>query len=133
MTDTIIFKGTIKSAYIKGVKNVEGNRVDEYRLNIDLNSPDKVYETITAYANSPKKYIPTWYKTREGNIILKSRYDIPVKDTNGNVVTFSEWLDEGMISKAEIKIKIKQKDGAIYPVAMTIEKDGEEIDYFEGM
>ena len=133
MTDTIIFKGTIKSAYIKGVKNVEGNRVDEYRLNIDLNSPDKVYETITAYANSPKKYIPTWYKTREGNIILKSRYDIPVKDTNGNVVTFSDWLDEGMISKAEIKIKIKQKDGAIYPVAMTIEKDGEEIDYFEGM
>ena len=133
MTDTIIFKGTIKSAYIKGVKNVEGNRVDEYRLNIDLNSPDKVYETITAYANSPKKYIPTWYKTREGNIILKSRYDIPVKDTNGNVVTFSDWLDEGLISKAEIKIKIKQKDGAIYPVAMTIEKDGEEIDYFEGM
>ena len=133
MTDTIIFKGKIKSAYTKGVRNADGDHVDEFRLNIELNSPDKVYETITAYTNSPKKYVPTWYKAREGNIILKSRYDIPVKNTDGDTVKFSDWLDDGLISGAEVKIKIKQKEGAIYPVALVIEKDGEEMDYFEGM
>lgn len=126
--DTIIFSGTIKSAYIRGNEDKQ-----EYRLNIDLDKPKETYGSIIAFANTSKKYIPTWYKNQDGNIILKSRYDIPVMNTDGDKVTFEDWLAEGLISGAKVKCKIKMKEGAIYPISLKILEDGEELDYFDGM
>lgn len=95
-----------------------------------LNKSD--VDKIHAFDDTRDKYIPGWYKKRENNITLKSRYNIPVK-LNGNVVTFQEWVDTGRVKNAIIKARITQKPDAVYPVAFVVVEEGEEIDYFEGL
>ena len=58
---------------------------------------------------------------------------IPVKDKNGNKISFDDWLEEGLYRGAIVKAKIRQTEGAVYPVCLVVIEDGEEFDPFEDM
>lgn len=86
---------------------------------------DIPYDDIVAYKNVGSKLTPSWLKTREGYINLASVYDIPVRTENNRVITFSDWISECNPISSEVNVKVIQKEGACYPVAIDVIKDGE--------
>lgn len=95
------------------------------------------YEEITAFDEQPESLTPGWFKDAEGYINLNSKFDIPVR-RDGVDGYMSGWLENadtegyGLVG-SKVKVKITQKSGAIYPVALVVLKDGEPRDPFEDM
>lgn len=128
--ETITFDCVVNSAYRMSKEGKDGK--SEPRNTLNVSPTDKgVFDVISAYEHSGDKYTPDWFKGKE-HIMLRSVYDIPVK-LDGKKSTFADFLEKGLIKNAKGVCRIKQKDGAIYPVALVINEDGEEYDAFEGM
>ena len=96
----------------------EKNRVTLFAENLD-------YSAIWAYNDCEPKFTPSWMKDAKGYIKLASKYDIPVKDINGNKISFDDWLESGLYRGAIVKAKIRQTEGAVYPVCLVVVEDGE--------
>ena len=109
-------------------------RYDKDECNrITVHSDDMPYTDIWAYDDCGSKYTPSWLKDANGYMNLKSNFDIPVKDVRGRKISFDDWIESGTTTGAMVKIKIRQKEGAIYPMAVKILQDGENVDPFEDM
>ena len=114
------------------------DKTDKYRVTFNADKFDKT-DFIKAYEKSDLK--PKFITDENCYLInIKSLFDFPCKitDTDANKSNYdikhvSEWLETGEIMDARIKIKVKIKEGAIYPVAMTVEKLGSIYNPFEGM
>lgn len=127
-TNTLIIKGVnVVRAYFGGTKF---NSEEKNHITVNGEIP---YDKITAFDNSGAKLTPTWYKNKDGYMNLTSKFDIPVKDTDGKVITFGTWIQEYNAVGAIVNIKTIQKDGVIYPVALVVVEDGEELNPFEDM
>lgn len=127
--NNIIVEGTIVSARFGSTKFDDNNK---YRIAIESDSID--YDSIHAYDNVGSKLTPTWYKDKTGYINLSSIYDIPVMDVSGKKVDFEDWLsDDYNALGSKVKVSIKQKEGALYPIAIKVIEEGEERDPFEGL
>lgn len=128
--ETIVVKGIVKKAY-----NGKTKFQEEAKNRIDLFVEDFDYSLITAYDDQPEKLTPGWFKKGEGYINLASAFDIPVQD-GGKTYTFEEWTSGEFghnVHNAVVSVKIRQKDGGCYPVAIKVYKDGEPIDHFADM
>jgi len=123
----LIFIATVKRAFVGATKYD-----DKSKNRLTLYNPDFDYTLITAYDDSPAKLTPSWFKDAEGYINLNSKFDIPVKDQDGTILTFEEWVLTDT-NNAIVKAKIRQKDGSVYPVALVVMEPGEPADYFAGM
>ena len=125
-----IVTGSVVRAYFGGTKNDEK---EKYRVTVKGNIP---YEKITAYDSCGSKYTPSWLKKAEGYINLSSRYDIPVR-IGTRVYTFEEWIDGEAASNtaihAEVRMMVRQKEGAVYPVCIDVLTDGYQDDAFAAM
>lgn len=106
---------------------------DKSKNRVTLFAEDLDYSAIWAYNDCGPKFTPAWMKDAEGYINLASKYDIPVKDIDGNKLSFDDWLEAGMYRGAIVKAKIRQTEGAVYPVCLVVVEDGEEFDPFEDM
>lgn len=128
ITNTLIIKGVnVVRAYFGGTTF---NSEEKNHITVNGEIP---YDEITAFDNSGAKLTPTWYKNKDGYMNLTSKFGIPVKDTDGKVITFDTWIHEYNVVGAVVNIKTIQKDGAIYPYAIVVVEDGEELNPFEGM
>lgn len=126
--NTLIIKGVnVVRAYFGTTKF---NSEPKYHITVNGDIP---YDSITAYDNAGTKLTPTWYKNKDGYMNVASKFEIPVQDIKGKFIDFEDWIEEYNAIGAIVNIKIIQKDGAIYPVAIVVVKDGEEINPFEGM
>lgn len=127
--NNIIVEGTIVSARFGSNKFDDNNK---YRIAIESDSID--YDSIHAYDNVGSKLTPTWFKDKTGYINLSSIYDIPIQDVNGKRIDFEEWIGEDHNALgSKVKVSIKQKEGALYPIAIKVIEEGEERDPFEGL
>lgn len=127
--NNIIVEGTIVSARFGSTKFDDNNK---YRIAIESDSID--YDSIHAYDNVGSKLTPTWFKDKTGYINLSSIYDIPVMDVTGKKIDFEDWLSDGYNALgSKVKVSIKQKEGALYPIAIKVIEEGEERDPFEGL
>ena len=127
--NNIIVEGTIVSARFGSTKFDDNNK---YRIAIESDSID--YDSIHAYDNVGSKLTPTWFKDKTGYINLSSIYDIPIQDVNGKRIDFEEWIGEDYNALgSKVKVSIKQKEGALYPIAIRVIEEGEERDPFEGL
>lgn len=130
----IFFEGVLVSAYKKS-QGENGNKVSKNKINVSSDD-NSVWERLTKiYENTPKKYIPEWFKNRDDKnmISLKSTYDIPVRiEETGEKFTFDEFCERGLIRGAKVKMKCNIRDYSVYPSAMVIYEDGEEYDAFAG-
>ena len=124
----VILTGTVKKAY-RGKTKFD----DKVKNRVTLFNESMPYDLITAYADTPAKLVPSWYKDADGYINAASEFEVPVKDTNGKEIDFETWINEYDTHNAQAVIKIRQKDGAIYLTAIKILEDGEPVDAFEGM
>lgn len=124
----VIVEGKVVSAYYGTTKYDDDKK---YRLSIYSEVID--YTEFTAFDNSGAKLTPAWFKEQKGYINLSSRFDIPVMNTDGEEMTTQEWLDTKKAVHSFIKLKVRQKEGAVYPAAIIVVEDGEEADPFAGM
>ena len=124
----VIVEGKVVSAYY-GTTKYDDNK--KYRLSIYSEVID--YTEFTAFDNSGAKLTPAWFKEQKGYINLSSLFDIPVMNTDGEEMTTQEWLDTKKAVHSFIKVKVSQKEGAVYPAAIIVVEDGEEADPFAGM
>ena len=125
-----IVTGSVVRAYFGGTKNDEK---EKYRVTVKGDIP---YEKITAYDSCGSKYTPSWLKKAEGYINLSSRYDIPVR-IGTRVYSFEEWINGNAASNtaihAEVRMMVRQKEGAVYPVCIDVLTDGYQDDAFGAM
>lgn len=126
-----------KVLIIKGVKVVRAffgstkfNPTSKNHLTLNGDIP---YDDIVAYTNVGSKLTPTWFKNREGYMNLASVYDVPVRTENNREIGFSDWISEYNPIGSVVTVKVIQKEGAIYPVAIVVVKDGEEQNPFLDM
>lgn len=125
----IYVEGTVTKAIFGGTR---WDKDDKYRVTIK--SDNIPYDDITAYDNTKSSFIPDWYKDRNGYINLSSRYDIPCRYGNEKL-DFSAWINgEADLTApgSQVVIRIRQKDGSVYPVAIDILRDGEIADVWAG-
>lgn len=106
---------------------------DKNKNRVTLFAEDLDYSAIWAFNDCGPKYTPAWLKDAEGYINLASKYDIPVNDKNGNKISFDDWLEDGLYRGAIVKAKIRQTEGAVYPVCLVVIEDGKKFDPFEDM
>lgn len=124
----IIIRGVnVVRAYFGSTKF---NSTEKNHITINGDIP---YDEIVAYNNVGSKLTPTWFKKREGYMNLASVYDVPVRTENNRVIPFSDWIEECNPINSEVNVKIIQKDGACYPVAIDVIKDGDEQNPFLDM
>ena len=124
----VIVEGKVVSAYY-GTTKYDDNK--KYRLSIYSEVID--YTEFTAFDNSGAKLTPAWFKEQKGYINLSSLFDIPVMNTDGEEMTTQEWFDTKKAVHSFIKLKVRQKEGAVYPAAIIVVEDGDEADPFAGM
>ena len=124
----VILTGTVKKAY-RGKTKFD----DKVKNRVTLYNESLPYDLITAYAETPAKLVPSWYKDADGYINAASEFEVPVMVTNGKEIDFETWINEYDTHNAQAVIKIRQKDGAIYLTAIKVLEDGEPVNAFEGM
>ena len=122
-----IIKGTINLMYY-GISNLDRTRTQKYIISIEspqLTDLKEDKEIIENYATTPFK--PKWFTEDSKKINLKTLYEIPVL-YNGRSYNISEFLNEfgRFTTNAEVKIKLRFKNGACYPVALQVLTLGEE-------
>lgn len=113
------------------------DKKNKYRVTFNADKFDKT-DFIKAYEKSDLK--PKFITDDDCYLInIKSLFDFPCKVTDTDKQTdydiehVSDWLETGEITDAKIKMKVKLKEGAIYPVSMIVEKLGSIYNPFEGM
>lgn len=121
----LVIEGVVVSAKYGATKFDDKNK---YRLS--LYSEDMPYNDINAFDTVGEKMTPSWYKEQEGYINLNSIFDIPVMDITGNRIDFDAWLETGKAVKSKVKVSVRQKEGALYPIAIKVIEEGEEFDPF---
>lgn len=126
--ETIVVKGIVKKAYTGKTKFSE-----DVKNRITIYSEDFPYTDITAYDDQPDKLTPGWFKDQEGYCNLASGFDVDVMNSSGKQISFEDWVNNYDTHNAEVTVKIRQKDGAVYPVAIKVYKDGEPVDNFGDM
>lgn len=123
----IIRGANVVRAYFGGTKY---NPTEKNHVTIKGDIP---YDSITAFEKSGAKLTPRWFKDRDGYMNLASVFNIPVLTNTNHQIEFSEWISEYNTVGASVNVKVIQKDGVIYPMAIQVLEDGEEINPFEGM
>lgn len=126
--NNLVIEGVVVSAKYGATKFDDKNK---YRLS--LYSEDMPYKDITAFDTVGEKMTPSWYKEQEGYINLNSIFDIPVMDIKGNRIDFDAWLETGKAVKSKVKVSARQKEGALYPIAIKVIEEGEEFDPFANL
>lgn len=121
----LIIEGTVVSAKYGATKFDSDNK---YRLALESDSIP--YDDITAYESVGSKMTPSWFKDKTGYINLNSIYNIPVADIDDNKIDFDNWIESGTATGSKVKVKVKQKEGAIYPIAIRVIEEGEKVDLF---
>ena len=122
-----IIKGTINLMYY-GVSNLDKSNTKKYIISINSEDLTKLRETkeiIENYSTTPFK--PKWFTEDTKKINLKTKYDIPVEYNYGKF-DLSDFLSDygNFTTNAEVKIKLRFKNGACYPVALQVLTLGEE-------
>lgn len=128
-TDAIekIIKGTINLMYY-GVSKLDRTNTKKYIISIEspqLSALKDEKEIIENYKTTPFK--PKWVTEDSKKINLKTLYELPVLYNNRSY-NISEFLNEfgRFTTNAEVKIKLRFKNGACYPVALEVLTLGEE-------
>ena len=130
MNEIKIYDVQVKLAYSKFNENKD---TTEYKILVDGLSDDDYLALDEVFKDVGKKYIPNWFKEKNGEMFLKSRYDFGVLTTEETKIKFSEWVESGTTIGSKIRLKVVLKDGIIYPKAIKIIEDGEQKDLFSDM
>lgn len=125
---TLVLTGTLKQFFFGKSKFSD---IDMYRLCIECENVP--YEDIYAYDDCGDKLTPKWLKEKSNKLNFKSKFDFPIQAVDGKKLSCDDFIEMDKTVDAQVKLKIRQKEGAIYPVAMSIVKNGTEYNPFFDM
>lgn len=113
------------------VKEFKG-RTQKEKLYITLGDVEELPKEIEeAFKDSGKQFTPDYVKDFDGYVNLSTEYDLPCRDLRGaeheSVETFIKEFDW---KNAEVSLIAKAKKGAVYPVAIIFEGEGEPFNPF---
>lgn len=84
-----------------------------------------------AYENSGAKMTPKWVKDRGEYINLSSKFDIPTRTVKNRDTSLEDLMAESStLIGSEVGVSLVVKEGAVYPKAIKIFEDGEEVNPF---
>lgn len=126
--ENVIVEGVIVSARYGSTKFDDRNK---YRFSIKSDSIP--YDEIVAYEGVGTKMTPAWFINQDGYINLASIYSIPVLNSEGIKTETDAWFNTDNVIGSKVRVSIRQKEGAVYPVAIKVLEDGEERDPFKDL
>lgn len=143
MKEMVILNNVTLVKAKRGGKSVWDNRTKRFTYNNDqlettlslFSEDEEIYSKLaSAYEDTHEKFVPRWFKEKNGYINLKSNYDIPVLTTNDEETTLVDLINESpTLIGSKVNISLTLSDGAIYPNAIKIIEDGEVKNPFEGL
>lgn len=130
MEKTIVIKGTLIKAK-REVKEYRGHKGTE-KFNLTLANVEELpVEISDAYAESGDKFTPKWVKEFTGFVNLSTKYDVPMVSGNEKYSSIEKAIENGFpFMRAEVGVAVVVKDGAVYPKAVKVYKEGEEYNPF---
>ena len=139
--EQIIFNGVVKYAYYGKSDN---DKKDKTRILVtvdDANIDDIRKKLTECYKSSSLK--PKFITESGTDLMIKSLYDVPCRmdaDTSQIKELWSDYdttakgfIDMGYTVGAKVKIKVKLKDGAMYPVALVVNELGTKYNPLDDM
>ena len=94
---------------------------------------EQMKEIEAVFAESGKKFTPDWVKDFKGYVNLKTEYDLPCRDLEGEEHTsIEDFISESKFPYmgAEVKVSINLKEGAIYPNSLMFISEGKPFNPF---
>lgn len=137
MEQTIIIVTGKICEFRRTVKKFKNGKESDNKLfvsikDVQLNSK-KLKICEDAFAEVPnKKYIPQWVKDFKGYINVSTQFELPCRYKGVKHSSTEDFIaDENfIINNALVRLSLNVKDNAIYPNALDIITEGEEIDRF---
>lgn len=127
----LVVEGVVASARV-GTSKFD----DTIKNRLSLKCEDGIipYDEIKPfYEGVGSKLTPKWVKDENGYINVSSKFDIPVKDSLGNIISFRDFAESRTPIGSKVRISITVKEGCVYPNAFVVLEDGTEVDPFKDL
>ena len=127
----LVVEGVVTSARV-GTSKFD----DTIKNRLSLKCEDGIipYDEIKPfYEGVGSKLTPKWVKDENGYINVSSKFDIPVKDSLGNIISFRDFAESRTPIGSKVRISITVKEGCVYPNAFVVLEDGTEVDPFKDL
>ena len=139
--EQIIFNGVVKYAYY-GKSDNDNKDKTRILVTVDDANIDDIRKKLTeCYKSSSLK--PKFITENGTDLMIKSLYDVPCRmdaDTSQIKELWSDYdttakgfIDMGDTVGAKVKVKVKLKDGAMYPVALVVKELGTKYNPLDDM
>lgn len=129
--NVLVIEGVVTSARV-GTSKFD----DTIKNRLSVKCEDGVipYDEIKPYYEGVgSKLTPKWVKDENGYINVSSKFDIPVKDSLGNIISFSDFAESRTPIGSKVRLSITVKEGCVYPNAFVVLEDGKEVDPFKDL
>lgn len=139
--ENIIFNGVVKYAYF-GKSDNDTKDKTRILITVEDDNIEEIREKLTeCYKTSSLK--PKFVTEKSSNLMIKSLYDVPCRidadmsqikeDWTDYDTTAKGFVDMGYTIGAKVRVKIKLKNGAMYPVAIVVKELGTKYNPLEDM
>lgn len=139
--EQFIFNGVVKYAYYGKTDNDTKDKTRILVTVVDENIEEIRKKMAECYKSSSLK--PKFVTENGTDLMIKSLYDVPCRmdadlsqikeDWSDYDTTAKGFVDLGYTVGAKVRIKIKLKDGAIYPIALVVKELGTKYNPLEDM
>lgn len=128
--NSMIIKGKLIKCN-RQVKTFKGREQAE-KLYITLAEVEALPDDIKdAFSESGKTFTPDWVKDFEGFANFATQYELPCRDLRGaEHESVEEFIKDFDWKGADVALSYKAKKGAVYPVSIVFESEGEPFDAF---
>lgn len=131
----MIIKGKL-STLKREIKDFDGRKTDNLLFvslrDVEL-SDDQIKILEDCFKDNGKKFTPDWVKNFKGYVNLKTKYELPCRDLDGNeFVSVEDFICDTNFAwyNADVEISVNTKDGAVYPKAIVFKSTGTAINAF---
>lgn len=139
--EQIIFNGVVKYAYY-GKSNNDNKDKTRILITVEDDNIEEIRKKLAeCYKSSSLK--PKFVTENGTDLMIKSLYDVPCRmdadlsqikeDWTDYDTTAKGFVDMGYTVGAKVRIKIKLKEGAIYPAALVVKELGTKYNPLEDM
>lgn len=130
----MIIKGKLIKLKREAKEFDKGGKKDGLFITVaEVNLTDEqMEELMDCFKESGKKFTPSWLTDFEGYVNLFTKFELPTRfgKIEKDVESMVEDGDFDYLG-AEVKVSIKCKEGAIYPISMVVLKNGEKPNAFK--
>ena len=100
--------------------------------NVELTKEDKKM-LVDVFATVGSKFRPSWVTDFKGYVNTSTQFELPVKFIDKEYKSVEEFITENDFpwKNADVSLALNIKEGAVYPKAMKIHSQGQEVSPFD--